>query len=109
MDGQRKADNELWRLAPRSGDGHMYPIVSTATAARSCRLGDARCNERLIEIKQIKGRLETHPALSPADEFASYEILSYLLGDPQVCFDHIVGTTRARLSRMAYHAGHQGS
>jgi hypothetical protein len=31
-------------------------------------------------------------ALSPNDEFANFEILSYLLGDPQGRFPHIPGS-----------------
>ena len=46
----------------------------------------------LLKIRQIKGQSETHPALSPNDEFANYEVLSYLLGEPQGRFDHIVGS-----------------
>jgi hypothetical protein len=49
-------------------------------------------NERLTEIKQIKGASETHPLLSPNDEFANFEIMSYLLGDPQGRFPHIPGS-----------------
>ena len=80
MDGQRKAGNELLAISHNANlsDGHMYPIdvdsygrpIDAAWAQSRDR------NERLIEIKQIKGASETHPALSPTDEFASYEILS---------------------------------
>ncbi len=86
MDGQRKAGHELIAISHNANlsDGHMFPIdvdqkgrpIDAAWAASRDR------NERLTEIKQIKGQSETHPLLSPNDEFASYEILNYLLGFP---------------------------
>ncbi len=86
MDGQRKAGNELLAISHNANvsDGRMYPIdvdsfgrpIDAAWAASRDR------NERLVEIKQIKGASETHPLLSPNDEFASYEIYSGLLGLP---------------------------
>ncbi len=96
MDGQRKAGNELLAISHNANlsDGHMYPIdvdsfgrpIDAAWAASRDR------NEQLVEIKQIKGQSETHPLLSPNDEFANYEVLSYLLGNPDGRFDHIVGS-----------------
>jgi hypothetical protein len=87
MDAQRKAGNDLLAISHNANlsDGHMYPIdldekgrpIDAAWAASRDR------NERLTEIKQIKGQSETHPLLSPNDEFASYELFNYLLGDPQ--------------------------
>jgi len=84
MDAQRKAGNELLAISHNANlsDGWMYPVdvdsygrpIDAAWAASRDR------NERLVEIKQIKGQSETHPLLSPTDEFANYEISSGLLG-----------------------------
>jgi hypothetical protein len=98
MDGQRKAGNELLAISHNANvsDGWMYPMdldskgrpIDAAWAASRDR------NERLIEIKQMKGQSETHPLLSPNDEFASYELFSGLLGlDPGIGrIDHITGS-----------------
>jgi hypothetical protein len=96
MDVQRKAGNELLAISHNANlsDGHMYPIdVDSYGRPIDAAWAESRDrNERLIEIKQIKGASETHPALSPNDEFANFEILSYLLGEPQGRIDHIVGS-----------------
>ena len=98
MDAQRKAGNELLAISHNANvsDGWMYPIdtdhfgrpIDAAYAASRDR------NERLVEIKQIKGQSETHPLLSPNDEFANYEIYSALLGLPADSgrVDHITGS-----------------
>ena len=96
MDGQRKAGNDLLAISHNANlsDGRMFPTevdskgrpIDAAYAASRVR------NEPLIEIKQLKGTSETHPLLSPNDEFASFEILSVLLGNPPGRIPHIVGS-----------------
>ena len=96
MDGQRKAGNELLAISHNANlsDGRMFPTeldtkgrpIDSAYATSRVR------NEPLIEIKQLKGTSETHPLLSPNDEFASFEIMSVLLGNPPGRIPHIVGS-----------------
>ena len=102
MDAQRKAGNELLAISHNANlsDGWMYPIdvdsfgrpIDAAWAASRDR------NERLIEIKQTKGQSETHPLLSPNDEFASYELVNGLLG---------AGPTVGRIDRIVGSYGRQ--
>ena len=98
MDVQRKAGNELLAISYNANvsDGWMYPVdgdntgrpIDAAWAAARDR------NERLIEIKQGKGQSETHPLLSPNDEFAGYELFQAILGlEANVGrVDHITGS-----------------
>ena len=107
MDTQRKAGNELLAISHNANlsDGWMYPVdldsfgrpIDAAWASSRDR------NERLVEIKQIKGQSETHPLLSPTDEYASYEIFSGLLGLPadNGRIDHVHGS----FARQAYKDG----
>ena len=107
MDTQRKAGNELLAISHNANvsDGWMYPTdldsygrpIDAAWAASRDR------NERLVEIKQIKGQSETHPLLSPNDEFANYELFTGLLGLPPDVgrVDHIHGS----FARQAYKDG----
>ena len=57
-------------------NGTMFPIVESFTGKRSTReYAETRAKwEPLYEVTQIKGDGETHPFLSPNDEFADYEI-----------------------------------
>ena len=79
MDVQRKAGNELLAISHNANvsDGWMYPVDVDNTTGRPIDAAWAAVrdrNERLIEIKQGKGQSETHPLLSPNDEFAGYEM-----------------------------------
>ncbi len=87
MDAQRKAGNELLAISHNANvsDGWMYPVDVDQTTGRPIDAAWAASrdrNERLVEIKQGKGQSETHPLLSPNDEFASYEMYEALLGLP---------------------------
>src|SRR5215831_6594489 len=96
MDGQRKAGNDLLAISHNANlsDGRMYPteIAINGRPIDRAYADDRMRNEPLIEIKQIKGASETHPLLSPNDEFANFEILTYLLSDPAGRIPHIVGS-----------------
>jgi hypothetical protein len=96
MDGQRKAGNELLAISHNANlsDGRMFPIeVDTKGRPIDAAYAASRVlNEPLIEIKQLKGTSETHPLLSPTDEFANFEIMSILLGAPPGRIAHLVGS-----------------
>jgi hypothetical protein len=82
MDAQRARGATLFAI-PHNGnasDGRMFELVKFDGKPIDAAYNDTRAaNEPLYEITQIKGTSETHPALSPTDEFAGFEQWDYTL------------------------------
>ena len=84
MDGVRAGGTPLLAV-PHNGNasgGLMFPVEeSYGGSPLTLQYAQTRMrNEPLYEISQIKGTSETHPAISPNDEFAGFEIWDYTLG-----------------------------
>ena len=58
-------------------NGRMFPLIESFTGKPIDReYAETRAlRERIYEVTQIKGDGETHPFLSPNDEFANYRAL----------------------------------
>ena len=60
--------------------GLMFPLQDSEGNVISKEYADTRMKwEPLVEMTQIKGDSETHPNLSPTDEFADYETYDHLI------------------------------
>ena len=68
------------------------PITSTYATTRMR-------NEPIVEMSQVKGTSDTHPALSPNDEWGDFEIYNTLLGTD------IIGKTDGSYIRQALQRG----
>ena len=87
MEQQRKQGNEVLAIAHNANvsDGRMYALLDSDGKPLDASYAARRnSNEPLNEISQIKGQSDTHPELSPNDEFANFELYTDLIGRADV-------------------------
>jgi hypothetical protein len=80
LENARKQGFEVLAIPhnPNMSEGMMFrPQYSDGQPIDRAYVQRRTQNEPLVEIKQIKGTSETHPVLSPDDEFAGFEIMDY--------------------------------
>ncbi len=114
MDELRAKGSTLFAI-PHNGnasDGRMFELVkSDGTPIDAAYNATRRANEPLYEISQIKGTSETHPSLSPNDEFAGFEQWDYTLSADSERPTHRRGSfaRQALLDGMAQEAKGNGN
>ena len=102
MDELRSAGIESIAIPHNSNvsDGQMFRLETYNGEPLDAAYAEQRMrNEPLVEVTQVKGTSETHPDLSPNDEWADFEIYDKLLGV------YTVSNTSGGYVREAYRNG----
>ena len=85
MDAHRERGAKLLAI-PHNGNlsnGAMFAMTDSKGRRIDKAYAEIRArNELLVEIVQTKGQSETHPAMSPNDDFAGFEIWTKPVGGP---------------------------
>ena len=90
MDGWREAGLDAISIPHNmnGSGGRMFELATfDGDALDATYIDQRRRNEPIVEMTQTKGTSETHPLLSPNDEWADFEIMPYristnILSDP---------------------------
>ncbi|MGI9326435.1 MAG: DUF3604 domain-containing protein [Pseudomonadales bacterium] len=83
MDEQRDSGTHLLAIPHNSNgsNGWMFERTDRAGNAINAAYATRRMrNEPLVEVTQVKGTSDTHPLLSPNDEWADFEIMESTIG-----------------------------
>ncbi len=100
MDTWRKAGVEALAIPHNmnGSDGIMFEPTRRDGRPMDKAYADLRMrNEPIAEITQIKGTSETHPSLSPNDEWANFEIMESYIGTTKPITKFVGGYVREAL------------
>jgi hypothetical protein len=95
LQSQREIGHECFSISHNGNisNSKMYAPTDSEGVALTKRYADLRAlNEPATEIMQVKSASETHPALSPNDEFADYELF----------YNGLIGSKPKVVSRIDY-------